>query len=186
MIIWKSLSVDPTIPAPEIEKSQDRFQWSIDPGGETMRSSLIAGVLTLVCWGVISADDTSKPVLKEPLPTLSDAAPPKETETPQKVTTPKPPELSKIPQKAYEVPSSHMAPAPSSGVTTTTMPRVVNADQLLYERAAYVGRQRTLRIEQRRWTGQSLSRPTIRQSSYAALNPYLYGYSPAYRVYPWW
>ncbi|MFO1020764.1 MAG: hypothetical protein U0903_08720 [Planctomycetales bacterium] len=159
-----------------------------------MRSILIVSVVTLLSWGVISADDTSKPVAKEPSLSAPALQPQKETEVPTPVTTQKPLELPKpAPKNTSEQFSSHMAPAPSTGTTVTT-PRVVNADQVLYERAAWQARQRIARIEQRKWTGQSLSRPTIIYPTYAALNPYIGGYNyspygfygPAYRPYPWW
>lgn len=159
-----------------------------------MRRFLMTSSVCLILAGAIAtADDPAKPETEEsttPLPALTATEEKEETPVPATPPLQKPLEIPSPAVKPRPEPSTHMAPSLSTSVTATT-PRMVNADQLLYERAAYQARQRIARIEDRKWSGKSMSRPTIGTSTYALLNPMLYGYPypiypPAYRpYYPW-
>lgn len=156
-----------------------------------MRRTLITSSLCLILAGAIAtADDSAKPESKDSVSVLPSLTETEKDETSPAILKPKGQEIPDTSILPRPDASAHMAPSSSPSITAAT-PRIVNADQVLYERAAYQARQRVARIEERKWSGKSMSRPTIGSPSYVVLNPVIYGYPfgiypPAYRnLYPW-
>lgn len=112
------------------------------------------------------ADNSEQPLpparkvpLLEETPTESQPSPSAATPAPAPKKSPNAdPSLSSELLRSKPAPSKHMAPSLSDPIPQRS-PRVVNADQLLYERAAYRARQRLSRIEERKWAGILTGRP---------------------------
>lgn len=120
-------------------------------------------------------------------------------EDPPSILLPAPAEMESEEEKDLSISSTSESPAPlkrPASLSESPQQRLVNPQQLIYERAVRQARAREARLESRRWQGVSSSRPSAWNPAYGYYgrswwdprfvthNPYGYlGYSPAYPVY---